>query len=213
MMSRSHRARAVRPAESPVEDLRATHDAWTRDLLDRLPHGPPTPRTATHHRARGPRGAVRRRGRPPGAAASVAGTSGARGATGRDGSARAADRGADLGGSDARGAAGRATQWPGDDAWGRPGPEGAGHAIASPGAAPRVHGEAARPPAQARQELVERDEQNRIHVQRIEAVVSSMATGEVVPTAGPASTGAWDGARPRARSLACRGDGGTSTGF
>ena len=48
-------------------------------------------------------------GRPPGAAASVAGTSGARGATGRDGSARAADRGADLGGSDARGAAGRAT--------------------------------------------------------------------------------------------------------
>ena len=38
MMSRSHRARAVRPAESPVEDLRRTHDAWTRDLLDRLPH-------------------------------------------------------------------------------------------------------------------------------------------------------------------------------
>ena len=38
MMSRSHRARAVRPAESPAEDLRATHDAWTRDLRDRLPH-------------------------------------------------------------------------------------------------------------------------------------------------------------------------------
>ena len=43
------------------------------------------------------------------------------------------------------------------------------------------------------QELVERDEQSRQHVQRIEAVVSSMATGEVVPAAGPASAGAWDG--------------------
>ena len=46
------------------------------------------------------------------------------------------------------------------------------------------------------QELVERDEQSRRHVQRIEAVVSSMATGEVVrdsPAPGPASAGAWDG--------------------
>ena len=60
MMSRSHRARAVRPAESPVEDLRRTHDAWTRDLLDRLPHddsddpsdGDTPPRArATRHRA------------------------------------------------------------------------------------------------------------------------------------------------------------------
>jgi hypothetical protein len=60
MMSRSHRARAVRPAESPVEDLRQTHDAWTRDLLDRLPHddsddssdGDTPPRArATRHRS------------------------------------------------------------------------------------------------------------------------------------------------------------------
>ena len=46
------------------------------------------------------------------------------------------------------------------------------------------------------QELVERDEQSRRHVQRIEAVVSSMATGEAVPDApapGPASAGAWNG--------------------
>ena len=46
------------------------------------------------------------------------------------------------------------------------------------------------------QELVERDEQSRRHVQRIEAVVSSMATGEAVPDApapGPASAGAGDG--------------------
>ena len=59
-MSRSHRARAVRPAESPVEDLRQTHDAWTRDLLDRLPHddsddssdGDTPPRArATRHRS------------------------------------------------------------------------------------------------------------------------------------------------------------------
>ena len=57
-MSRSHRARAVRPAESPAEDLRATHDAWTRDLRDRLPHdsdssdGDTPPRArATRHRS------------------------------------------------------------------------------------------------------------------------------------------------------------------
>ena len=36
------------------------------------------------------------------------------------------------------------------------------------------------------QELVERDEQSRRHVQRIEAVVSSMATGEAVPEAANA---------------------------
>ena len=42
------------------------------------------------------------------------------------------------------------------------------------------------------QELVERDKQSRLHVQRIEAVVSSMATGEAVrdaPVAGPSSAG------------------------
>ena len=68
----------------------------------------PTPRTATHRRAREPAAPVADEGRPTGAAASGAGTSGAEEppvATG----ARAADRGADLGGSDARGAAGRAT--------------------------------------------------------------------------------------------------------
>ena len=46
------------------------------------------------------------------------------------------------------------------------------------------------------QELVERDKQSQLHHQRIEAVVSSMATGEVVrdsPAPGPASAGAWDG--------------------
>ena len=66
------------------------------------------------------------------------------------------------------------------------------------------------------QELVERDKQSRQHVQRIEAVVSSMATGEVVrdaPAPGPASAGAGDGhdhaehdAAPR------RGDGVRGTG-
>ena len=55
MMSRSHRARAVRPAESPVEDLRATHDAWTRDLLDRLPHGSDSSDGDTRLRARATR--------------------------------------------------------------------------------------------------------------------------------------------------------------
>ena len=46
------------------------------------------------------------------------------------------------------------------------------------------------------QELVERDKQSQLHHQRIEAVVSSMATGEVVrdaPAPGPASAGAGDG--------------------
>ena len=55
MMSRSHRARAVRPAESPVEDLRATHDAWTRDLLDRLPHDSDSSDGDTPPRARATR--------------------------------------------------------------------------------------------------------------------------------------------------------------
>ena len=59
-MSRSHRARTVHPAASPAEDLRRTHDAWTRDLLDRLPHddsddpsdGDTPPRArATRHRS------------------------------------------------------------------------------------------------------------------------------------------------------------------
>ena len=54
------------------------------------------------------------------------------------------------------------------------------------------------------QELVERDELSRRHVQRIEAVVSSMATGEAVPdapVAGPSSTGAWDGAGAHANTM------------
>jgi len=54
-MSRSHRARAVRPAESPAEDLRATHDAWTRDLRDRLPHDSDSSDGDTPPRARAPR--------------------------------------------------------------------------------------------------------------------------------------------------------------
>ena len=55
MMSRSHRARAVRPAESPAEDLRATHDAWTRDLRDRLPHDSDSSDGDTPPRARATR--------------------------------------------------------------------------------------------------------------------------------------------------------------
>ena len=54
------------------------------------------------------------------------------------------------------------------------------------------------------QELVERDKQSQLHVQRIEAVVSSMATGEAVPdapVAGPSSTGAWDGAGAHANTM------------
>ena len=108
MMSRSHRARAVRPAESPAEDLRATHDAWTRDLLDRLRRLRLLGRRHTTARA-GHAAPFADEGRPPGAAASVAGTSCTRGATGLDGSPRAADRGADHGGAGARGPAGRAT--------------------------------------------------------------------------------------------------------
>ena len=54
------------------------------------------------------------------------------------------------------------------------------------------------------QELVERDEASRRHVQRIEAVVSSMATGEAVPdapAAGPSSAGAWDGVGAHANTM------------
>ena len=54
------------------------------------------------------------------------------------------------------------------------------------------------------QELVERDEASRRHVQRIEAVVSSMATGEAVPdapAAGPARAGAWDGVGAHANTM------------
>ena len=54
-MSRSHRARAVRPAESPVEDLRRTHDAWTRDLRDRLLHDSDSSDGDTPPRARATR--------------------------------------------------------------------------------------------------------------------------------------------------------------
>ena len=54
------------------------------------------------------------------------------------------------------------------------------------------------------QELVERDEASRRHVQRIEAVVSSMATGEAVPDAPaavPARAGAWDGVGAHANTM------------
>ena len=56
MVSRSHRSRAVRPAESPEESLRATHDAWTRDLREWLPNDDSDPSDGdTPPRMRAPR--------------------------------------------------------------------------------------------------------------------------------------------------------------
>ena len=191
MMSRSHRARTVHPAASPAEDLRRTHDAWTRDLRDRLPHDSDSSDGDTPPRARAPRRRSPARAaadEPPATTGSlkrqIAGLTSAVQMLVEQQAARL--NGQETLREDIQVQRELATQLHRQE---------------------QLHASMEKLLDRQRklaQELVERDEQSRRHVQRIEAVVSSMATGEAVPdapAAGPARAGAWDGVGAHANTM------------